>query len=169
MIPPIVGVPAFFRCDCTPSTRSVCPILSFLRNGMMIGPKITLITKADQYRDYNLITSSSHLFIILSFFLIMFDYTAFCHISQPYVILRIATTLSLCPFYSYIWKNVFKNGTYHRCCDRAAIIDSLWIMDDTQGQHLGIFCRCKSKKRRNIAVCTSREVSVKLLFCPPIV
>ena len=42
--PPIVGVPAFFKWDCTPSTRSVCPIFNFLKNGITTGPSTRLST-----------------------------------------------------------------------------------------------------------------------------
>ena len=43
--PPIVGVPAFFRCDCTPSVLSVCPIFSLRRKGIITGPNTALIAK----------------------------------------------------------------------------------------------------------------------------
>jgi len=40
----MVGVPFFFRWDCTPSSLSVCPILSLLKKGITIGPNTRLIT-----------------------------------------------------------------------------------------------------------------------------
>ncbi len=64
--PPMVGVPAFFKWDCTPSALSVCPTLSFRRKGITKGLKTTLITKAV---NNGIITSVpkiiSHLFVIL--------------------------------------------------------------------------------------------------------
>ena len=41
--PPIVGVPFFFKWLSGPSSRTVCPTLSFLKKGIIIGPKATLI------------------------------------------------------------------------------------------------------------------------------
>ena len=45
-IPPIIGVPDFFRCDFGPSSRSVCPTCSFFKKGMTNGPAIILMTNA---------------------------------------------------------------------------------------------------------------------------
>ena len=44
-IPPIVGVPDFFKCDCGPSPRSVCPTFSFLKKGIRIGANTALTAK----------------------------------------------------------------------------------------------------------------------------
>jgi hypothetical protein len=45
-IPPIVGVPDFFKWLFGPSSLSVCPTFSFLKNGIITGPSMTLIAKA---------------------------------------------------------------------------------------------------------------------------
>ena len=44
--PPIVGVPAFVRCDCGPSTRTDCPILYAVSLRIMIGPTTNESTRA---------------------------------------------------------------------------------------------------------------------------
>ncbi|BFK99582.1 hypothetical protein K070079E91_19330 [Eisenbergiella porci] len=41
-IPPIVGVPFFFKWLLGPSSLTVCPALSLFRKGMITGPKNTL-------------------------------------------------------------------------------------------------------------------------------
>ena len=42
----MVGVPAFFKWEATPSARSVCPIFNLRRNGMTTGPSATLMANA---------------------------------------------------------------------------------------------------------------------------
>ena len=46
IIPPIVGVPDFFKCDCGPSSRIDCPNFRRFKKGMKIGPIITAMIKA---------------------------------------------------------------------------------------------------------------------------
>ena len=45
IIPPIVGVPVFFRCVFGPSSLTVCPAFNFLKKGMITGLKSTLTAK----------------------------------------------------------------------------------------------------------------------------
>ena len=45
-MPPIVGVPAFFRCAWGPSSRICCPNLSLCRNGMSAAVATALIASA---------------------------------------------------------------------------------------------------------------------------
>ena len=45
IIPPIVGVPCFFKCDFGPSSLSDCPTFSFLKIGITIIEITTLVTK----------------------------------------------------------------------------------------------------------------------------
>ena len=40
IIPPIVGVPCFFKCDLGPSSLSICPTFSFFNIGIIIIPEI---------------------------------------------------------------------------------------------------------------------------------
>ena len=41
IIPPIVGVPCFFKWDCGPSSLSICPTFNLLSCGIVITPAIT--------------------------------------------------------------------------------------------------------------------------------
>ena len=44
IIPPIVGVPCFFKCDLGPSSLSICPTFNFFNIGIIINPQTTEIT-----------------------------------------------------------------------------------------------------------------------------
>ena len=43
--PPIVGVPCFDKCDCGPSSLSICPTFSLFKIGITSIPKATVATK----------------------------------------------------------------------------------------------------------------------------
>ena len=45
VMPPIVGVPCFFRCACGPSSRTCCPNLIFFRKGIRTGQATALMPK----------------------------------------------------------------------------------------------------------------------------
>ena len=45
IMPPIVGVPCFFKCDCGPSSLSIWPTLIFFSIGIIISAKITATAK----------------------------------------------------------------------------------------------------------------------------
>ena len=42
--PPIVGVPCLDKCDCGPSSLSICPTFNFLKIGITNIPKTTVAT-----------------------------------------------------------------------------------------------------------------------------
>ena len=44
IIPPIVGVPCFFKWDAGPSSLSICPTFNFFNIGIIINPQTTEIT-----------------------------------------------------------------------------------------------------------------------------
>ena len=118
IIPPIVGVPCFFKCDAGPSSLSICPTFSFLNIGIVISPNMTDIandTSNTSISKFNFIKPFVfayfiyfilYLYILFIFVLFLFSYLSL--VSSTLLIYRsLFFAFLLHFFYDFIYNNSF--------------------------------------------------------------
>ncbi len=105
-IPPIVGVPDFFKCDFGPSSLSVCPTFSLLKKGIRIGAQTALTP--NEINIGNKMLTSTMIYAAPDFLNFQYITNLSKQISSYHVSCLNANP---CMDYSSIYGRIFSNST----------------------------------------------------------
>lgn len=150
IIPPIVGVPVFFKGLQFFSFR-LPHLLIFVKKEWTIGPKTALTTNdiiTGITTWYDICFSTSCIFFshadscVFSNFSSIRYFLLLCKISHT--ILFPGTSLFLLNF--KVWKHIFKYFFHDRCCYGSSIIYALWVIVMTSPSTFGLSAGANPKK-----------------------